>query len=45
VDEMFFAMVKETLDLHVFPNLAFITIVFCNFDFQISKGGVEFLPL
>ncbi len=45
VDEVFFAMVKETLDLHVFPNLAFVITISYNFDIQMFKGGMEFLPL
>jgi hypothetical protein len=32
MDDVFFAMVKKNLDLHVLPNLAFLAIVFTSFD-------------
>jgi len=39
VDEMFPRMVQKTLDLHVFPNIVFITIVSCSFDLWMSNGN------
>ncbi len=32
VEEMLFAMVKETMDQHVLPNLASIVIIFISFE-------------
>jgi hypothetical protein len=40
VDEVFPRMVQKTLDLHVFPNLAFIIAISCSFDLWMSRGVV-----
>jgi len=45
MDDVLFAMVKKTLDLHVFPNLAFLAIVFTNFDLYMFKGSVNIFAL
>jgi hypothetical protein len=45
VDEMFPTMVKRTLDLHVFPNLAFATTIFTSFDVWMFNDDVETLFL
>ncbi len=41
VDELFPAMVKRTLNLHVFPNLAFATTIFTSFDMWMFKDDVD----
>ncbi len=38
---MFPAIVKRTLDLHVFPNLAFATTIFICFDMWMFKDDVK----
>jgi len=38
VGGVFFAIVKKTMDLHVFPNLAFAFISFGSFDILMFKG-------
>ncbi len=38
---MFPTMVKRTLDLHVFPNLAFATTIFTSFDMWMFKDNVD----
>ncbi len=38
---MFLAMVKRTLDLHVFPNLAFATTIFTTFDMWMFRDDVD----
>jgi len=45
VDEMFLAMVKKTLNLHVFPNLTSITIIYTSFDLWMVKGDVDIFAL
>jgi hypothetical protein len=41
IKHVLFEMVQKTMDLHVLPNFAIVTIVFCNFDLWMSKGGVD----
>jgi len=41
VDELFPTMVKRTLNLHVFPNLAFATTIFTSFDMWMFKDDVN----
>ncbi len=43
--EMFFAMVKKTMDLHVFPNLAFAFTIFASFDLWMFKGDLDMFSL
>jgi hypothetical protein len=45
MDELLPAMVKKTFDLHVLPNLAFVTTVFYSFDLWMSKDGVDIFAL
>jgi hypothetical protein len=45
VGEMFFAMVKKTMDLHVFPNLAFAFTIFASFDLWMFKGDLDMFSL
>jgi hypothetical protein len=44
VDEVLLTMVKKTLDSHVFPNLASITIISIFFDFWMSSPCGHFCP-
>lgn len=43
--EVFFAMVKKTMDLHVFPNLAFAFTIFASFDLWMFKGDLDMFSL
>jgi hypothetical protein len=45
MDEMFLAMIKKPLDLHVLPNLTSITIIYTSFDLWMVKGDVDFFAL
>jgi hypothetical protein len=40
VGGVLFAMVKKTMDLHVFPNLAFAFTSFGSFDIWMFKGDL-----
>ncbi len=42
---VFFAMVKKTMDLHVFPNLAFAFTIFESFDLWMFKGDLDTFSL
>jgi hypothetical protein len=41
VEEVLLTMVKKTIDRHVLPNLASITIVFANFGLWMSYDSVD----
>jgi TRAP-type mannitol/chloroaromatic compound transport system permease large subunit len=45
MDEMLLTMVKKTLDLHVFLNLASATIIITSFDLWMFKGGANIFAL
>jgi len=45
VGGVFFAMVKKTMDLHVFPNLAFAFTIFGSFDLWMFKGDLNTFSL
>ncbi len=42
VEHVLLEMVQKTMDLHVLPSFATITIIF---DFWMSKGGVDIFAL
>jgi hypothetical protein len=39
------AMVKKTMDHHVFPILPLTTMVFTSFDLWMFRGGVDIFVL
>lgn len=45
MDEMLPTMVKQTLDLHVLPNLAFVAIVITSFDLWMFRGNANVFAL
>jgi len=45
VDDVLLAMVKKTLNLHVLPNLTFVTIISTSFNLWIFKDNVDIFAL
>jgi hypothetical protein len=45
VEEMFLAMVLKTMKLHVLLYVVEATTMFANFDFWMSKGGMDTFAL